>query len=84
MYVCDFVHSQYLKDGVNLQTVLARHSITHVHIFTFSVVRARSGHVGFVMEKMAVGLIFFEYLGFPCQSSFHQILHPHNQPGQVQ
>jgi hypothetical protein len=24
-----------------------------------------------------------EYLGFPCHS-FHQILHPHNHPGQVQ
>jgi hypothetical protein len=24
------------------------------------------------------------YFGFPCQSSFYQILHPHNYPGQVQ
>jgi hypothetical protein len=29
------------------------------------------------------GQIFSEYFGFPCHS-FHQILHPHNHPGQVQ
>jgi hypothetical protein len=31
-------------------------------------VRARSGHVGFVVEEMALGQIFSEYFGFPCQS----------------
>jgi hypothetical protein len=41
--------------------------------------------VGFVVDKMALGQIFFEYFGFPCQSSFHQILHHHhNHLGQVQ
>jgi hypothetical protein len=39
--------------------------------------------VGFVVEKVALGRVFSEYFGFPCQSSFHQILHHHNQPGQV-
>jgi hypothetical protein len=28
--------------------------------------------------------VFSEYFCFPCQCSFHQILHPHNHPGQVQ
>jgi hypothetical protein len=29
--------------------------------------------VGFVVDKVALGQVFFsEYFGFPCQSSFHQ------------
>jgi hypothetical protein len=40
--------------------------------------------MGFVVDKMALGQVFTEYFGFPCQSSFHQILHPHNHSGQVQ
>jgi hypothetical protein len=43
-----------------------------------------SGQVGFVMDKVALGQVFSEYFGFPCQSSFHQILHHHNHPGQLQ
>jgi hypothetical protein len=45
---------------------------------------AKLGHMGFVVDKVAVGQVFSEYFGFPCQSSFHQILHHHNHPGQVQ
>jgi hypothetical protein len=37
--------------------------------------------VGFVVDKVALGRVFSEYFGFPCQSSFHQILHHHNHPG---
>jgi hypothetical protein len=33
--------------------------------------------VGFVVDKVALEEVFFEYLGFPCQSSFHQLLHNH-------
>jgi hypothetical protein len=33
--------------------------------------------VGFVVDKVALGQVFSEYLGFPCQSSFHQLLHNH-------
>jgi hypothetical protein len=40
--------------------------------------------VGFVVDKVALGQVFSEYFGFPCQSSFQQILHPHNHPGQVE
>jgi hypothetical protein len=43
-----------------------------------------SGQVGFVVDKVALGRVFSEYFGFPCQSSFHQILYHHNLPGQVQ
>jgi hypothetical protein len=43
-----------------------------------------SGQEGFVMDKVALGRVFSEYFDFLCQSSFHQILHHHNHPGQVQ
>jgi hypothetical protein len=31
----------------------------------------RSGRVGFVVDKVALGKVFSEYFGFPCQFSFH-------------
>jgi hypothetical protein len=37
-----------------------------------------SGHVGFVVDKVTLGQFFCEYFGFPCQSSFHQLLHNHH------
>jgi hypothetical protein len=37
----------------------------------------RSGHVGFVVDKATLERVFSEYFGFPCQFSFHQILHTH-------
>jgi hypothetical protein len=40
--------------------------------------------MGFVVDKVALGQVFSKYFGFHCQSSFHQILHHHNHPGQVQ
>jgi hypothetical protein len=43
-------------------------------------VRARSEHVGFVVDKAELGQVFSEYFGFPCQSSFHEFLHHHNHP----
>jgi hypothetical protein len=36
--------------------------------------------VGFVVDKAALGHVFSEYFGFPCQS-FHRFLHHHNHPG---
>jgi hypothetical protein len=36
-----------------------------------------------VVDKVTLGQVFSEYFGLPCQS-FHEILHPHNHPGQVQ
>jgi hypothetical protein len=38
----------------------------------------RTGHVGFVVDKVALGQVFSEYFGFPRQSSFHQLLHNHH------
>jgi hypothetical protein len=31
--------------------------------------------VGFVVDKAALGQVFSEYFGFPCQFSFHRLLH---------
>jgi hypothetical protein len=42
-----------------------------------------SGHVGFVLENVALGQVFSEYFGFPCQSSFHQLLHNHHHPSSM-
>jgi hypothetical protein len=36
-----------------------------------------SGQEGFVVDKMALEQVFSEYFGFPCHSSFHQLLHNH-------
>jgi hypothetical protein len=40
-------------------------------------------HVGFVVDKAALGQVFSENFGFPCQS-FHRFLHYHNHPGLTQ
>jgi hypothetical protein len=37
-------------------------------------------HVGFVVDKEALGQVFPEYFGFPYQTSLHQFLHDHNHP----
>jgi hypothetical protein len=29
--------------------------------------------MGFVVDKVALGQVFSEYFGFPCQSAFHQL-----------
>jgi hypothetical protein len=47
-------------------------------------VRAWTEHVRFVMSKVSLGPVFSEYFDFPCQSSFHQIVHHHNHPGLAQ
>jgi hypothetical protein len=35
-------------------------------------------HVGFVVEKVALEKVFSEDFGFPCQFSFHRLLHIHH------
>jgi hypothetical protein len=34
--------------------------------------------VGFVVDKVALAQVFSKYFGFPCQFSFHQLLHIHH------
>jgi hypothetical protein len=36
-----------------------------------------SGHVGFVVDKTALGQVFSEYFGFPCEA-LHRLLHTHH------
>jgi hypothetical protein len=36
---------------------------------------AGAGHVGFVVDKVALGQVFSEYFGFPYQFSFYRLLH---------
>jgi hypothetical protein len=40
-------------------------------------------HVGFVVNKAALGQVFSEYFGFTCQL-FHRFLDHHNDPGLAQ
>jgi hypothetical protein len=47
----------------------------HVSVTGFG---PRSGHVGFMVDKVALGQVFSEYLGFTCRSSFRQLLHNHH------
>jgi hypothetical protein len=36
------------------------------------------GHMGFVVDKMAMGQVFSEYFGFPRQFSFPRLIHTHH------
>jgi hypothetical protein len=51
-----------------------------------ALVRAGSGRVEFVVDKLALGQVSFYYFGFTCQSLFHRLLHTHllHHPGLVQ
>jgi hypothetical protein len=42
--------------------------------------KPRSGHVTFVVDKVTLGQVFTEYLGFPRQFSFHQLFPFINHP----
>jgi hypothetical protein len=44
----------------------------------FPLRRPGSGHVEFVVHKMALGHVFSEYFGFPCQFAFHRLIHNHH------
>jgi hypothetical protein len=35
-------------------------------------------HMGFVVDKVAMGQVFSEYFGFPCQISFLRLFHTHH------
>jgi hypothetical protein len=38
----------------------------------------RSGHLRFVVDKVALKQVFSKYFVFPCQFSFHRLLHNHH------
>jgi hypothetical protein len=37
---------------------------------------------GFVVDKAALGQVFFQFLGFPCRA-FHRMPHAHHHPGHL-
>jgi hypothetical protein len=41
-------------------------------------VRAHFSYVGFFVNKVPFGEVFFEYFGFPCQFSFYRLLRIHH------
>jgi hypothetical protein len=41
---------------------------------------SRPGLVGFVGEKVGMGMVFYEYLGLSYQFLFHQMIHIHYKP----
>jgi hypothetical protein len=43
----------------------------------WSELELRSGHVGFLVDKVTVGQVFSGDFNFPCQFSFHRQLHIH-------
>jgi hypothetical protein len=52
---------------------------SHLHLCNdVPLFKPGSGHVGSVVDKVALGQVFSEYFGFPCQSPFHQFLHNHH------
>jgi hypothetical protein len=47
-------------------------------------VRVTEVHLGFVVDRTALGQVLSEYFAFPSQSSFLQFLRHHNHPGLAQ
>jgi hypothetical protein len=41
-------------------------------------VRAQSGHLGFVVDKVALGQVYSKYFGFRCQFALYHFLHNHH------
>jgi hypothetical protein len=81
------IRSVYERFFMGFYTVLVGRAIAEAVSRWLPTAAARvnpgSGQVGFVVDKVAPEQVLSEYFGFPCHS-FHQILHPHNHPGQVQ
>jgi hypothetical protein len=65
-----------------LGTYLMSKVIIELYIYIY--IRFAYGQdVGFVADKAALGQVFSEYFGFPCQT-FHRFPHYHNRPGLTQ
>jgi hypothetical protein len=64
--------------SVYLNTVTRISTAQDIFILHMSRLELRSGHVGLVVDKVALGQVFSEYIGFPCQFSFHRLLHIHH------
>jgi hypothetical protein len=76
----------YLNSANVISKAGSRHAVAQAVSCWLPTAAARvhfGQHVGFVVDKAALGQVFSEYFGFPCQS-FHQFLHHHNHPGLAQ
>jgi hypothetical protein len=75
-------HNQYLPPGPSFITRVIKSRPWHRSGVTGFPLRhpgfkPKSGHVVFVVDKVALEQVFCKYFSFPCQSSFHQLLHNH-------
>jgi hypothetical protein len=57
--------------------------LTKISHYVYGILRwpgfePRVGHVGFVLDKVALGQVFSVYFAFHCQFSFHRLLHTHH------
>jgi hypothetical protein len=72
-----YVHAQLLAvyyPGIHIAQEVSRWLPT-----ASARVRAGGSHVGFVEEKVTLGQVFSGCFGYPCQFSFHQLLHNRSQ-----
>jgi hypothetical protein len=82
-HVCTLKFSDEFSLGYTISLAIAEAGSCWLPT-TAARVRVRFWQVGFVVDKVASGQVFWEYFGFLCQNrSFHQLLHPHNHPGQT-
>jgi hypothetical protein len=66
--------------SINLYQIIQRHSHKILlFLVTSNLFDPRSGQVGFVVDKVALGQVFSEYFGFPFQQLLHN--HPHLSSG---
>jgi hypothetical protein len=75
---------QISSSSINYCVIITVSRDRIVGIATTSVavrVHIQAEHVGLVVNRVALGQVFSEYFGFPCQSPFHQFLHHHNHLG---
>jgi hypothetical protein len=55
-----------------------RNNLQTYRYYTNNGLEPSSGHVGFVVDKVALGQVFSEYFGFSSQFAFHRLLHTHH------
>jgi hypothetical protein len=70
MCVCVCVRVCIIEFGCAIAQMVSRRLPTAPEGFDHT-----SGHVGFMVDEEAMRRVFYEYFGFPCQFSFHQLLH---------
>jgi hypothetical protein len=79
--ICPSYGGDYRKLRLLVRVALQLGGPCHSSVAGFASQRTGSSprldHVEFLVEKVVLGQVFFEYLGLPYQFSFHQLLHTH-------